>query len=507
MMCRNMLHRRYVPFEVLCQPLSNPEYRCLTFLCLFQIGFSPLVPAPLVPLIPAPQPNGNQMLIQPHVGGVASVPSTFQRWSQNQQISPSCAPLQPYNIQQPLAPRTDQTGVGAQPHHVGNGNGSSSYPQAANSHVGPQQTTTSAQSLHQAYMKIVQNEPKQVSQAPAQLPHSQASRRVASNVGSQQAHSLQQAYLSATEGATGTYNESPTNANASAHGRSSMVPAKSEISSASSCPKGIEMPDFLSGFDQVAEMKNTASVLANTPADQISTFTSKSFDDFHRLLGKNLSPVSPKETTENFHVTQGAAPSFPVGQNTVSHPIKLAPQLQTHSGHSDHELAALHKAVRKGSDNFPDSNSLTKAFNEALSQATTNSIPTKSLGADFYNIFAQQSAIAASQHSAYTGGNEMEPFGLYESMLPTSSSHTRNVVSEPSTTSGSDHGTEETDESPGETSDAAGGSDNASNQEYSSNDSDGTSSESSRSRKKSRVSYEASSRRADSVSTHDYSWM
>lgn len=57
-----------------------------------------------------------------------------------------------------------------------------------------------------------------------------------------------------------------------------------------------EMPDFLSGFDKVATHHRDSPTLAQTNQDApySPTYTSKSFDDFHRFLGKGLSPEVPR---------------------------------------------------------------------------------------------------------------------------------------------------------------------------------------------------------------------
>lgn len=446
------------------------------------------------------------MHLHSQTSGVASTPSG---WSQHPQVTTG-ATLQPHGVQQPWAPGKEQTEVVSQPHHANNGNGIQFQPQTANSHVASKPTTASSQSLHQAYMQVVQNAPKQVSQPPSQILQSQPPGRLSNDLESQQALSLQQAYLSATKTATGTYHGTAAAANsvvAEPIGgtvisvKSSTIPATSQASATNYSLKATEMPDFLSGFYQAAEQKIHPKVSATAPVDYTPAFASKSFDDFHPLLGKHLQPISSKKSADG-HLSRDSALNFP-GRETiaaaVSNSANLASTLQPPVGHPNHQSAAMNKTTEGlKSDSLPNSNLLAKSFNEALSQANTKSITPNSLGADFYSMFAQESAIAASQHSAYTGGNEMEPYALHtlqESVIPTSllrPMHAQNVVSEPSITSGSDRGTEEIDESPGETAAASGVSDNASNDSY------GTNSEYSRSRKKARTSYAASARRTQS---------
>jgi len=84
----------------------------------------------------------------------------------------------------------------------------------------------------------------------------------------------------------------------------------------------ISLPNFLSGFDKVAKQKatatfdhsippNSASYMLQSPEFSPAYHTSKSFDDFHRFLGKGLSPtLSPPPKFPKFN-TKSAGPAIP----------------------------------------------------------------------------------------------------------------------------------------------------------------------------------------------------
>jgi hypothetical protein len=131
-----------------------------------------------------------------------------------------------------------------------------------------------------------------------------------------------------------------------------------------------EVPDFLAGFDNVtsnlkhgtAQGKPTTDAPPNGGIPQYSPpFTSQSFDDFHRLLGKDLSPLD--ET---------------IDQKTSTSSTRYRQQ--------------------------PHSSLASQSIREIDTMALFN--------AESYAMFAQESAIAASQHAAYfqpgdTGLNPM----------------------------------------------------------------------------------------------------
>jgi hypothetical protein len=129
-------------------------------------------------------------------------------------------------------------------------------------------------------------------------------------------------------------------------------------------PETNEVPDFLAGFDNVtsnlkhgtAQGKSTTDASPTGGIPQYSPpFTSQSFDDFHRLLGKDLSPLD--ETADQ----KTSASSTRDRQQPHS---SLAASAQTSQSIREIDTMAL--------------------FN-----------------AESYAMFAQESAIAASQHAAY----------------------------------------------------------------------------------------------------------
>jgi hypothetical protein len=103
-----------------------------------------------------------------------------------------------------------------------------------------------------------------------------------------------------------TFNEEPSNAQ----------------ESSASIPTNHEVPDFLAGFDKAAsgtafgltnQKSNTGNIISQDLGNEFSpTYTSKSFDDFHKLLGKNISPLS-KSKRDCFELNPGhEMPSIPV---------------------------------------------------------------------------------------------------------------------------------------------------------------------------------------------------
>lgn len=115
-----------------------------------------------------------------------------------------------------------------------------------------------------------------------------------------------------------------------------------------------QFPDFVAGFDKVALSVGPVSI-ANAPvvdeknALQCSpAFTSRSFDDFHRFLGKDLTPLD--------------------------------------DGAAETALAESPRPTNTTTTNLPD-----RAFLDTSALFTAES----------YAMFAQESALAASQHAAY----------------------------------------------------------------------------------------------------------
>ena len=130
-----------------------------------------------------------------------------------------------------------------------------------------------------------------------------------------------------------------------------------------------DLPDFLSGFEKVTAQTAGAIYSHHTPSQQLSIstipvdqsqysppFTSRSFDDLHQHLGKGLSPRPAQLEFPDFPPLPSSIASATIGRN----------------------------------DHAPTSQSLLR-----------NRAPVESVTADSYSVFAQQSANAVSQHSAY----------------------------------------------------------------------------------------------------------
>ena len=295
--------------------------------------------------------------------------------------------------------------------------------------------------------------------------------------------------------------------------------------------KACEIPDFLSGFDKVAGQMNSQALAVDPTTQHSPTFTSKSFDDFHRFLGKDLSPLTstkkgsvdtnelPKipnpETAPNPSTTGVVYPSVgppslanamvvatsPVTTSVMAckpttAPVGLMQNLQSNVGSlsTENQFVPGSQQARPSSEQILPNPTTVDHNSALLGQSYTEALSAVSMqvGADSYNIFAQQSALAASQHSAYVG-NRNKPksthnFGsthqlaIQASVLTSIRDSNANVVSEPS--NASDQGTEESDDSPGESSGGSGNEGLA--------DSDESNSEAS-SRKKPRISYTKSS--------------
>ena len=133
-----------------------------------------------------------------------------------------------------------------------------------------------------------------------------------------------------------------------------------------------ELPDFLSGFEKVSaqsagagdsdhQTNSTKFSFSKVPVDQSQyspPFTSRSFDDLHQHLGKGLSPRPLRLTFPEFPPLPSAITAPGVGQ---------------------------------------------KATASTSQSLLSGSVPVGSVTADSYAVFAQQSALAVSQHSAYFG--------------------------------------------------------------------------------------------------------
>ena len=256
-----------------------------------------------------------------------------------------------------------------------------------------------------------------------------------------------------------------------------------------------EIPDLLSGFDKVAAGSSTchnpSSNLQEAYQDS-PAFTSRSFDDFHRLLGKDLSPLVLSHTKY----------TVPSGQDMPM--IQNASLLRTDGAGTPSSSQPIPELQNRPSQLSCTS---TQASHQQTISNLPNGIESKSLqprpflvsssGADSYNMFARQSTFAASLHSPYqpnwlmNAGQNNSDWQIPSLGDPNQAVHPcfNNVVSEPS--NASDMGTEDCDTAIGSSGGGSGnesaGSNTVSNNN--SNDSDGSTSDTSRSRKKMRISY------------------
>jgi hypothetical protein len=167
-------------------------------------------------------------------------------------------------------------------------------------------------------------------------------------------------------GASHTSQERPTQ-----HAQASAPPV-----SQGAAPETNEVVDFLAGFDNVTSNLEHGAAQGKPNTDAPSTgsipqysppFTSQSFDDFHRLLGKDLPPMD--ET---------------IDQKTTSSSTR--DRQQPHS-----PLAA------------------TAQTSQPIRELDTMAL----FNAESYAMFAQESAIAASQHAAYFQPGDTGPNPMY----------------------------------------------------------------------------------------------
>jgi hypothetical protein len=169
-------------------------------------------------------------------------------------------------------------------------------------------------------------------------------------------------------------------------------------------------PDFLSGFDRVAlSLKPSpcdTEKLASLPQPQgdlhcSPTFTSRSFDDFHRFLGQDLvhlgSPARPP-TGQDIDFSrpragsESAPPMFPIHATATEAPSALviakrpsAPVLS---------LGAAHDGI---TSDVPSSGDV----QQSLLRSTSDDV-NSTYSADSYCLFASAAVAASSQHAAYS---------------------------------------------------------------------------------------------------------
>ena len=400
-----------------------------------------------------------------------SSPGTKQAMSQSPSTNLTPATTQPNLPQTKIAPephKASQAGVAPGANTMQGHNGATSTSDPSSILQPSQNLSHHARQLHQTYLSVLQNMSDEDKPSTAvQL----IQKEVPTSDGIQ-TESAQQAPEANGHASQPHHHSTP----------------KSTAVNGATLTVNHEMPDFLSGFDKVAAASggNQNQALPARVNDEYSPpFTSRSFDDFHRFLG-NLSPLAATKTH---------------GLNLTGHGAALSPSLAPTPGQAakGQGLSVAPNAAAQPLVNSTLPQTQPQQKPVAQQAAPIHNSKQKSLvvapspfGADAYNMFAQQSAFAASQHSAYTpqwrtgsDHNHDSTMGMQKSRpgqapittvpLDCRRAQSSNVVSEPSNASGSTGG-----------SCSESGGDNSS--DNTSNDSDGASSESSV-RKKMRISY------------------
>lgn len=163
------------------------------------------------------------------------------------------------------------------------------------------------------------------------------------------------------------------------------------------------MPDFLSGFDKVSGHKSTHHLPPIGDFDPYSpTYTTESFDDLHQLLGKNLTPLMMAGSQSQI--------SNHTNSEIVTKPV--IPQIQASSSTGTKKRipqSSLQMRPLKKRSSWEDSS--VEGFPVAEYDQDHLDIMPKSSNlnhsADSYSIFAQASAQASRQNSAYFQGHQI----------------------------------------------------------------------------------------------------
>jgi hypothetical protein len=169
-------------------------------------------------------------------------------------------------------------------------------------------------------------------------------------------------------------------------------------------------PDFLSGFDRVAlSLKPPpcdTEKLASLPQPQgdlhcSPTFTSRSFDDFHRFLGQDLvhlgSPARPP-TGQDIDFSrpragsESAPPMFPIHATADEAPSALVIAKRPSA-----PVLSLGAAQGGSTGDVPSSGDV----QQSLLRSTSHDMNSM-FSADSYCLFASAAVAASSQHAAYS---------------------------------------------------------------------------------------------------------
>jgi hypothetical protein len=220
-----------------------------------------------------------------------------------------------------------------------------------------------------------------------------------------------------------------------------------QMKSTSATKLPTNIPNFLSGFDNVLVSKNKHYPDQNATANNDATaaaaadlhvsaqyspayHTSKSFDDFHRYLGEGLSPAAappPKfpilpqsGAHDNSNNPRPAILSIDSSEEASMSNLQLRPRGQQHNT----AIGGISKNTTKTISCLPfveersDGMLLSEAYAEAVardsvSQPSTAPAPSThnkddAIKADSYSIFVQESAMTITQHHSTYAEEEKE---------------------------------------------------------------------------------------------------
>jgi hypothetical protein len=190
----------------------------------------------------------------------------------------------------------------------------------------------------------------------------------------------------------------------------------------------IDLPNFLMGFDKVSKHKPGSPFDQSAPNNSTECdlqhsaalfspayHTSKSFDDFHRHLGKGLSPtVSPPPQFPNLRTTNAgpAVPSIESSDVASMSNLQMRPRKQQNMASAKiNSDTTSSKSSAANLEKRSDESLLIEAYAEAIKsshgcqqalQTTKPQGKTDVNSSDRYNIFARkQPTMALSQKSAY----------------------------------------------------------------------------------------------------------
>jgi len=142
------------------------------------------------------------------------------------------------------------------------------------------------------------------------------------------------------------------------------------------------MPDFLKGFDKVTGIKKAKQPAHHlgpgTSEHHTPTFTSRSFDDCHHLLGQNISPIIAGRTTSGKPTNQ-SVPFLPEkdalqSESTVQH-REIAMQTVGVGRLQQRWDVNAHKEEQTVVGNNINTDLLSQTFTEAMSRASSKKGP------------------------------------------------------------------------------------------------------------------------------------